>query len=194
MKIIIFSILLIINTIFVFSQEYNLYYSGLDKGFITIKKESNGKITITPRMQGVYSFDLSYEICSLLLKGEYYYIYSETKLITFDGNTTTETFSDGSWSKTVVNGNTTTKTFSDGSWCKTVVDGNTTTTTFSDGSWHNTIADGNTTKETSSTGSWKETYVEGNTTIKTYSDDSWEETFVDKQGFNIYIITKGKLK
>jgi hypothetical protein len=209
MKIIIFSILFVINTVFVFSQEYNLYYSGLDKGFITIKKETNGRITITPKIL-TGSVTLNNEICSLLPISKSYWIYELTQLITIDGNTTTETNSDGSWYKTVVNGNTTTWTNSDGSWYKTVVNGNTTTRTRSDGSWTKTVVNGNTTTWTRSDGSWTKTVVDGNITTSTRSDGFWHKTVVDgnittetssngywkktvidKQGNDIYITTQG---
>ena len=208
MKIIIFSMLLIINTVFVFSQEYNLYYSGQDKGFITIKKETNGKITITPRIQKGSIIYLSYEICSLLPRDGDYLLFEDTQLITIDGNTTTTTHSNGSWDKTVVDGtttttthsngnwdkkvvdgNTTTYTYSNGNWSKTVVNGNTTTTTHSDGYWIKTLINGNTTTTTHSNGNWDKKVVDGNTTTITGSSGSWSKTVVDKQGNDIYYIT-----
>ena len=190
MKIIMFSMLLIINTVFVFSQEYTLYYSGEEKGFITIKRESNGKITITPII--ITNIILRYEYCPLLPKNysSYMQVAQLITLITIDGNTSTTTYSDGSWHKTVVDGNTKTETYSNGMWFKTVVDGNTTTETYFNGNWKKTVVDGNTTTVTSSYGSWSKTVVDGNTTTVTYSDGSWYKTVVDKQGYNIYITTE----
>jgi hypothetical protein len=170
-KLMVLFIFFIINVSFVFGQNYILYYSGDNSGFITIQKESSGKITITPKMTKIrYSIDLTEEICPILpelSESNNYSINEETQSITIDGNTTTRTYSDGSWNKTVVDGNTISWTSSDGWWHRKVVEGETETVTQSDGRWYRIITDGNTRTGIDSYGFQFREVVEGNKTTRT---------------------------
>jgi len=122
-KIILIYLFYILNSSFTFGQEYNFYYSGDNTGFITIKKDSSGKITITPGMREIKTFILiDNEMCSLLPEDNPFYLFSYDMphLITIEGNTTT--YSDGRWYRKVIEGNTTTTTSSDGTWNRKVID------------------------------------------------------------------------
>jgi hypothetical protein len=167
----------------VFAQEYTIYFSGSNEGTVTVTKDRGGSITIRCiSMKNELGHNSGLNIgngelvdsylCPLLPKGRSFNISTGTVII-IEGNTTTQTWSDGSWKKTVVDGNTTTETWSDGYWVKTVVDGNTTTETLPNGSWKKTVVDGNTTTETYADGNWYKTVVNGNTTTVTHSNGSW---------------------
>jgi formylmethanofuran dehydrogenase subunit C len=199
-KMTIFYFFCILSVSSVFGQEYNLFYSGVNIGFITIKRETSGTITIIPRMREINSeIILNSELCSLIPEGEGFFLDSDNlSFITIEENTTTITNPDGSWgitvvdgnitthtsssgwgSRTVVEGNTTTTTNSDGSWNKIIVDGNITTETFSYGNWYRTVVDGNATTTTSFSGYWYKTIAEGNITTFTDSNAYWHKTVVD---------------
>jgi TolB-like protein len=188
-------------------EEYTLYFSGDLRGTATIQRDRAGKITVASVLTGVKSYHLNSEICPLIPTWAahsftMFYIGgrgSETIVIegntttqtdsdgrmwkrVVDGNTTIETFSYGSystWSKAVVDGNTTIETYPDGGWGKTVVVGNTTTITDSRGNWWKTVIEGNTTTQTDSDGNWWKTVIEGNTTTNTFSGGSWAKFVVD---------------
>ncbi|GHV12165.1 hypothetical protein FACS189491_04650 [Spirochaetia bacterium] len=215
------ALFLLIDAGTVFAEEYKLFYSGTWQGVITATRDSQGKITITPRVtneinekNGWVAIDLIHSQCPLVPEGKEFPVFSFTKEIVIDGNTTTITRTSGEWEKRVVDGNTTTTTFSwgdfwekevvdgnththtdsSGTWAKSVVDGNTTTAIDSEGiirGWHKTVVDGNTTTITSS-GGWEKTVVDGNTTIKTWSESREVRPrmiVVDRQGYNIHIFT-----
>ncbi|MDR0473906.1 MAG: hypothetical protein LBH43_09595 [Treponema sp.] len=103
-KMMVLCLLCIVNVSIVYGQEYTIYYSGDNIGFITIKKESSGKIAIIPKMQEKSSITIDKEVCPLLPEDDNFYLYidSKTQLITIEGNTTTATHSDGRWNKKVV--------------------------------------------------------------------------------------------
>ncbi|MDR3302321.1 MAG: hypothetical protein LBT01_07330 [Spirochaetaceae bacterium] len=211
-KISIALMLALVATAISFGQEYTVYCSDETQGYITITKDAKAKITIHCKLTKGYVL-LSKEICPILPSGIFVMFYPDQN-IEIDGNTTTETRSDGFWSKTVVDGNTTTETRSNGFWSKTVVDGNTTTETRSNGFWSKTVVDGNTTTETDTTGYWEKKVVDGNittvtheyfgirakkvvdgnTTTVTFSDGVSNKTVVVKDGYAIYIHTTGILK
>jgi hypothetical protein len=177
--------LLISSFTFASGQEYTVYYSGYINGYITITKDTSGKITIMPKMKGDWRYvTLTDEICPLLpQKQEFDILIPQTQHIIIEGNITTKTYSDRPWEKTVFDGNTTTVTTGNGWWSRTVVNGNTTTLTVSDGAWKKTVVDGNITTITESDGTWEATteriVVNGNTVTTTRIDGTWEKIVTD---------------
>ncbi|GMO51322.1 MAG: hypothetical protein Pg6C_15980 [Treponemataceae bacterium] len=190
-----------------FAQEATIYFSGDRQGFVTVTKDSGGKITMRcPAMKDKKGkpapVDFKTSDCPFLpekllgdisdsvwmVEGAVIIDDGNTRIYTDrdgywmkwekTGNTTIWTDSEGSWEKTVVDGNTTTRTKSGGWWSKAVVSGNTTTRTDSDGGWFKTVVDGNTTTRTRSGGWWSKAVVSGNTTTRTDSDGGWFKTVV----------------
>jgi hypothetical protein len=98
--------LALIATVMSFEQEYTVYYSGETQGYLTVTKDTEGKITIQIALTKGYNVIISKDICPILPNGDFsidrWYVN-----IVIDGNTTTKTGSSGSWEKTVVDGNTT---------------------------------------------------------------------------------------
>jgi hypothetical protein len=146
----------------VFAEEYTIFLSGTLKGFITVQKDSSGKITIVPSISSNGRVWIGNSVCPLLPK-EGFNIWKTTKSIVIDGNTITETSVDGKWYRTVVDGDTTTYTASDGHWTKTVTSGNTITFTSSRGR-----------------GDLAVTVLEGNTLTKTYPNSALTVTHYDR--------------
>jgi hypothetical protein len=196
----------------VFAQEYTIYLGGDLKGFVTVQKEHNGKITIVPSVSEGRVW-IGNSICPLLPE-DGFTIWKTTKSIVIDRNTTTTvTSADGKWNRTVIDGNTTTYTTSDGYWTKTVTDGNTITFTSSSGRLAITVLEGNTLTKTypnetltithwdfkdgsrTSTDSyenwWQRIVVSGNTMTETDSSGSWSRAVING---NTTTVTKdGKL-
>ncbi|MDR1930717.1 MAG: hypothetical protein LBQ44_08825 [Treponema sp.] len=183
----------------VFAQEYTIYLAGTLRGFITVRKERGGKITIAPSISSGGWVWIGNAVCPLLPK-DGFTIRKTTKSIVIDGNTTTESSADGKWNKTVIDGNTTTYTTSEGYWAKTVNEGNTITFTSSRGNLAITVLDGNTLTKTypndtltvthydpdgkrTSTGSyeswWQKVVVSGNIMTETDSSGSWSRAVIN---------------
>jgi hypothetical protein len=158
--------LLLVLTLFiaggVFAQKHTIYLAGTLRGFITVQKDRNGKITIAPSLSSGGWVWIGNSICPILPK-EGFTIWKTTKSIVIDGNTTTETSADGKWNRTVIDGNTTTYTTSEGYWTRTASDGNTITFT-------------------SSRGNLAITVLEGNTLTKTYPNETLTVTHYDFEG------------
>jgi hypothetical protein len=195
----------------VFAQGYTIYLGGTLRGFITVQKDRNGKITIAPSLSSEGRVWIGNAICPLLPK-EGFTISKAIKTIVIDGNTTTETSADGKWNKTVIDGNTTTYTTSDGYWTKTVTDGNTITFTSSRGDLSITVLEGNTLTKTypndtltvthydskggrTSTDSykswWQKVVVNGNTITETDSSGSWSRAVIN--GYTTTVTKDGEL-
>jgi hypothetical protein len=183
----------------VFAQEYTIFLGGDLRGFITVQKDRNGKITIAPSISSDGWVWIGNSICPILPK-DGFYIRKTTKSIVIDGNTTTETSADGKWNKTMIDGNTTTYTTSDGYWTRTVSDGNTITFTSSRGNSAITVLEGNTLTKTypnetltvthydfeggrTSTDSyrnwWQKVVVNENTMTETDSSGSWSRAVIN---------------
>jgi hypothetical protein len=146
----------------VFAEEYTIYLAGTLRGFITIQKDGNGKITIAPTVSSDGRVWIGNSMCPILPK-DGFTIWKTIKSIVIDGNTTTVTSADGKWNKTVIDRNTITYTTSDGYWTRTATDGNTTTFT-------------------SSRGNLAITVLEGNTLTKTYPNETMTVTHYDFEG------------
>jgi hypothetical protein len=196
MKYVLISLILCVAvSMAVFAQEeYTLIYRGDVQGTVAIRRDSNGKITITPSLPNVYSGEyLDNSLCPLIpILPEWVdnpvvnsttnrlSISVYTASIVIDGNTTIVTYPDGSWTKIVIQGNTRTETRLNSSWWKrTIVEGNTVTETISNGQWNKTVVEGDTTTMTYSSGSWYKWVVEGNTTTHTNSYGEMFRTVVD---------------
>jgi hypothetical protein len=199
-----------------FGQEtYTLLIGGnTGQGTITAARDRGGKITITGMTTGAIPpiIEITRALCPLIPAGELVVFLPNTQSVIIDGNTTTRTNTDGSWSTTVVSGNTKTTTFSSGNWLKEVTNGNTTINTYSDGGWSRRVVSGNTTTITDGDGSTTKTVVNGNTTTfymgefllsttvvngntttVTSPGGGWIKTVVDKQGYTIFITqTRGE--
>jgi hypothetical protein len=165
----------------VFAQEeYTLVYRGKVQGMVSIIRDRNGKITITPNMTKLSGIEpIDNTLCPLIpVMPEWapdIYFGNHKEIIVIEGNTTTKTYPDGTWRKIVIQGNTATVTRDGGSWWeKTVVEGNTIIQTYSNGRWNKKVVEGNTTTQTYSDGSWYKWVVDGNTTIHT---NSYNEQF-----------------
>jgi hypothetical protein len=181
----------------VYAQQYTLYYSGGITGYVTITKDTQGKVTVIPQI--IKDLALQNEItnneCPLIPQGQRISVYRFIASIVIDGNTITETGTDGKVITSIINGNTTIRTMSGGSWIKTVVEGNTTIITWLGGSWRRIVVSGNTITETVTSeiyGLNSKTVVEGNTRTTTwneYDGPQWRTTVIEKQGYNIYIHT-----
>ncbi|MDR2097373.1 MAG: hypothetical protein LBP37_02515 [Spirochaetaceae bacterium] len=187
-------------------EQYTFHFSGGDiEGAVAVRRDRDGKVTITSMFSGEGYYLIDHEICPLI--PEWAGIVEVTKNLkeaviegntitvtntddwwektVVDGNTTTFINPDGDWAKMLVDGSATTFTYQDGDWAKMLVDGNTTTFTHSDGSWSKTVIDGNTTTNTDSRGSWSKTVKDGNTT--TYTNSSGYKEVIDKRGYDIFI-------
>ena len=183
-----------------FAQEYTVYYSGVNKGVVSVKRKNNNETVVEASMKTMkdHCLKLDKHICPFLPEGEELVIYRETAKIIVKGktlihiekdgswtktvigkNTEKTTYSDGYWSKTVVKGNITTVTSSDGRWSKRIIDGNAEIWLDSDGYWSKNVIDGNTELWTSAHGHWKKTVVDGNTETTTLSDGFWIKTVID---------------
>jgi hypothetical protein len=149
------------------AREYTIYLGGNLRGFITVQKDRNGKITIAPSISEGQVW-IGNSICPILPK-DGFSISKTTKSIVIDGNTTTVTSTDGKWNRIVIKGNTTTYTSLSGWGYETVIDGNTLTTTRSDGRWEKQVLNGNTITRTFSEGRWDRLVAAGNTL--THTDD-----------------------
>jgi hypothetical protein len=188
-------------------DAYTLHFSGGMEGTVVIRRDSAGKLTVTPALSDGGIYYITHELCPLIPEwaGDVW-VNENLKETVIDGNTLTASHADGSWEKTVVDGSTTTTTYADGHWeksvvdggattrtdsngwwLKSVVDGNTTTTTYAGGAWLKSVVDGNTTTITRSDGGWWKTVVDGGATTETDSYGWWEKTVVDKQGYDIFI-------
>ena len=201
LRVVIFSTLMILTfTVAAQAQEYNIFYSGANRGVISIKRKSAGETIVTASMRSIKGRCLRIDdrVCPLIPDGEELAIFRETAKVIIRPGTVIHFDKDGSWTKTVTGKNYETTTCSDGYWRKSVVEGNTTTVTSSDGSWSKrivedssevwmdsdgywskTVSEGNTELWTSSHGHWKKTGVEENTETTTHSDGFWIKTVVD---------------
>lgn len=192
-----FRILILFATIItskIFSQEYNIYYSGLINGYINIIKEFDERLSITLELtDDSLNTYLNSSICPILPWYEDYSIYPSVKHIIVDGNTTTWIFSEDVWAKEVEDKDITIASFSDGSWFKVVIDNNRNikTITNSDGSWIEVAESINKTIVTYSDGSWVERIVNENITTWTYSNDSWYKKVIDGNT-TIWIYSDGR--
>jgi hypothetical protein len=161
--------------------EYTITCSGTIEGFITVKRESSGRVIITPTLKkGLFS--LNNENCSFISpEMEYITVADDTRNIIIDGNTVIDTSKDGSWLKKTIDGNTTTTTTSSGAvaWIRRTVDGNITSLTDSSGNSWKRIIDGNTITATYSDGSWTKETIDGNTRTITNSNGSWSRKTID---------------
>jgi hypothetical protein len=166
-------------------EEYTLVYRGDVQGTVTVRRDRSGKITVTPNMTKLDSVEIiDNALCPLIPAvpkwAPVLAISKDNPSIVIEGNTTIETYPDGSGSKTVIQGNTVTETrLNSGWWRKTIVEGNITTQTISNGQWNKTVVDGNTTMQTYSSGAWYKDVVNGNTKIHTNSYDDQFRTVVD---------------
>ncbi|MDR2149579.1 MAG: hypothetical protein LBO67_01900 [Spirochaetaceae bacterium] len=162
------------------AEVYTFHFSGEIEGIATVQWDRDGKVTITSSVSGYGSYFIEPAICPFIPEwAGSVRVYKDSREIIIEGNTVTETRSDGEWSKKVMDGNTTTTTYA-GDWgWKEVVNGNTTTTTYTDGGWSKTVVEGNTTTTTTSEHGWSKTVVEGNTTTFTTSYGEWEKTVVE---------------
>ncbi|GHV15501.1 hypothetical protein FACS189491_12420 [Spirochaetia bacterium] len=181
----------------VFAQEYTIYLGGSVGGTITVQKERNGKITITPHMNTQGWVWIGKTICPVLPE-DGFSVWKTTKSIVIDGDTTTVTDTDASrWRKIAIDGNTMTETDSSGRLVKTVLNGNTLTRTYpndtmtlrhytdgfksytdtvSEGWWQKIVVTGNTMTETDSLGLWSRAVINGNTTTVTKNGElAYEE-------------------
>jgi hypothetical protein len=194
----------------IFAQEYTIYLGGSINGFISVQKERAGKITITPHISTEGRVWIGRTICPILPE-DGFIVWKTTKSIVIDETTTTITNTDGSysWRKAVIDGNTMTETWSDGLdfdrtlWrytfggSLTALERNTLTRTFPDSTlqvthydfkggqtttdsyerwWQKIVVTGNTMTETDVTGSWSRAVINGNTTTVTKDGSlSYEE-------------------
>jgi hypothetical protein len=194
----------------VFAQEYTIYLGGTLRGFITIQKERNGKITIVPSISEGRVW-IGNSMCPLLPE-DGFSIWKTTKSIVIEGNTITVTSTDGKWNRTVIDGNTTTYTTSDGYWARTVTSGNTITFTSSHNDLEITVLEGNTlTKthpnktmtqrhyadnfktftDTVSENWWQKVVTNGNTVTETDSLGNWSRAVIN--GNTTTVTRDGKL-
>jgi hypothetical protein len=179
----------------VFAQEYTIFLGGTLRGFITVQKDSGGKITITPSISSDGSVWIGNAICPILpgegdgfrtydTKSNGFRVSKTIASIVIDGNTTTETRTDGNWHKIVNDGNTTTETWSDGRWYRTVTEGNRITYTSSFGAEEITVLEGNTLTKTHLHGPlsnhirWQKIVVSENTMTETDSSGSWARAVI----------------
>jgi hypothetical protein len=178
----------LINILALFGQEYTILVTGEDgmreknySGSIRIRKETDGRIIIVPTMTTNYKYGIIINnlLCPIIPENESFSITEYTKEIVIDRNTTTITYSNDSWEKTIVNGNTSTTTYSNGTQRNIIVAGNVTTITYSNGSWSRTVTEGNTTMMTNSYNKWTRTVIDGNIITITESDGSWRQIVVD---------------
>ena len=168
------------STLTLEEQEYTITCSGTIQGIITVKRDNSGRIIITPTLMSG-GFSIGNENCSLIPPGmDFFYVDNDTKSVIIDGNTATQTMTDGSWVRKIFNGDITTITTSYGTvdWIKTIVDGNITTFTDSSGNLWTKVIAGNTITVTYSNGSWVREAIDGNTKTITNPDGSWVRTII----------------
>jgi hypothetical protein len=178
----------------VFAQEYTIYLGGSITGFISVQREPAGKTTITPYINTQGRVWIGKTICPVLPE-DGFDVWNTTKSIVIDGNTTTITNPDGSysWRKAVIDGNTMTETWSDehnydstlrrytfgGSL--TVLEGNTLTRTFPNSTLQVTHYDfkGGGTTTNSYKSWWQKIVVTGNTMTETDVTGSWSRAVIN---------------